>query len=85
MGKKKKSNTLKDFGGIGLGLGKATVGIGVSAAVAGHAASSSPLVAPALGGFSTLASGAGVATTALVGGSVLGSVRKLNKKNKYKY
>lgn len=81
---KKKKDTLKELGNIGIGLGKTGTTLGVSAAVAGRATALSPHAAPAMGGFGMISSGASIASTAMVGGSVLGSLKDLNKKHSYK-
>lgn len=81
--KKRRSSPLGELGRTGMGLGRLGVGLGVSAAVAGRASAGTP-AAGMMGGFGTIASGAGIATTAIVGKGVLGQVRKLGKKKKKK-
>ena len=76
---KKKNNALKQLGNIGLGLGKAGVGLGVSGAVVGRMATVSPQVAPISGSIVTVARAAPIAATTMAGGTILESLRQLNK------
>ena len=72
------------FGGLkktSIGLGGLGVGLGVGAAVAGKA-SAGTAASGMMPAFGMVASGAGIATTAIVGHGVLKEVRKLGKKRK---
>ena len=80
MKKKRRYNTLSS---TALGLGGLGVGLGVGAAVAGQASAGTGAAA-IMPAFGTIASGASIATTAVVGHHVLGKVKKLNKK-KWRY
>ena len=81
--KMKKRKPLGYLSGAAVGLGGLGVGLGVSAAVAGRA-STGTAAAGIMPAFGTIASGAGIATTAVVGKGVLGQVRQLNKGKKKK-
>ena len=82
MKKKRSKSPFKSLSSTALGLGGLGVTTGVSAAVAGTASAGTP-AAGMMGGFGTIASGAGIMTTASVGGGVLNQVRKMNKRRKY--
>lgn len=83
--KMKKRKPLSGMRSAALGLGGLGVGLGVGAAAAGQA-SSGTAAAGIMPAFGTIASGAGIATTAYVGHNVLGQVKSMNKKNKkWKY
>lgn len=79
--KKKSKDPLSSLGATALGLGKLGVTVGVSAAVAGKAAAGTAATG-AMGGFETIASGAGIAVPVVVGGGLLTQVKGLNKKSK---
>lgn len=84
MKRRKKNNMLDKYSDMAVGLGKATVGIGVSAALSAGMVAKAPLAAPAMGGFTTLASGASIGTTAMMGHGLLSDVQKLSKKTDIK-
>ncbi len=73
----KKKDPFKVLGKTAIGLGGLTITTGVSAAVAGQAAAGTPAMA-AMGGFGTIASGAGIVTTVSVGGGLLKQVKGLS-------
>ena len=75
---KKKKDPFKVLSRTSIGLGKLTVVTGVSAAASGGIAAGTPAMG-AMGGFGTIASGAGIATTASVGGGLLNQVRQMNR------
>ena len=79
----KKRKPLGYLSGAAVGLGGLGVGLGVGAAVAGKA-SAGTAAAGIMPAFGTVASGAGIATTAVVGKGLLGQVRQLNKGKKKK-
>ena len=81
--KKRTKDPFRSLGKTAVGLGGLGVTVGVSAAAAGRAAVGTP-AAGAMGGFGQIASGADIATTAVVGGGLLGQVRQLSKKRKKK-
>jgi len=64
-----------------IGLGTLGVGLGVGAAVAGKA-SAGTAAAGIMPGFGMVASGAMIATPAIMGHGVLQQVKKLNKKRR---
>ena len=75
--KKKKSKPFKSLNASALGLGGLGLTVGVSGAVASQSG-----VPGLTAGLGTIASGAGIMTTASVGGGVLNQVRKMNKKKR---
>jgi len=78
---KKRKKPFKYLGATALGLGGLGLTVGVSSAVAGQAAAGTPAAA-AMGGFTTIAQAAPIATTAGVGYGLLNQVRQLNKPKK---
>jgi len=78
---KRKRNQFKGLSSTALGLGRLGVTLPVSAAAAGAASAGTP-AAGIMGGFGAIASGAGIATTASVGGGLLGQLKQMNKPKK---
>lgn len=81
--KKKRKDTFKPYRDTAIGLGGLGVGLGASSAVAGSA-SAGTAAAGIMPSFGTIASGAGIATTAFMGKGLLNQVSDLNKKKKRK-
>lgn len=79
--KMKKRKPFRSLQSTAVGLGGLGVGLGVGAAAAGKA-SVGTAAAGIMPAFGTIASGARIATTAVVGKGVLGQVRQLGKKRK---
>lgn len=75
----------KDFFDTAQDAAIGTAGLGLTTAIGAGIASKAPAGTPNLTqGFSTIAGFAPIATTAVLGGAVLGTVRKLNKKKRRK-
>ncbi len=87
MPKKKKKDALSQLGGMGIGIAKGTVGLSVGAVVGSRAIAQAPAAhQPALGvaqnSIGQVASAYPIATIVGVGGTLLGSLKSLNKKKK---
>jgi len=77
--KKKRNKPFKNLNASALGIG----GLGLSVGVSGAVASQSGV--PGLtAGLGTIASGAGIMTTASVGGGVFNQVKKMNRTKRRK-
>ncbi len=80
----KRKKPFENLSKTAVGLGGLGVTLGASAAVAGRA-SAGTAASQIMPSFGTIASGAGIATTAMVGHGVIGQVKKLNKKRYSKW